>query len=109
MTPPPVKVRKPASSENYNIADLQSDESTDDEDNPRKRIPSWARPPALKAAIFHQEYSNIDVNSIFDDVPKPNLEDIFKHATKKKRFNQRTSSAMWDSPPLRQAKKGTYV
>lgn len=109
MTPPQVKARKPASSENYDIADLQSDESTDDEDNPRKRIPSWARPAALKAAIFHQEYSNIDVNSIFDDVPKPNLEDIFKHATKKKRFNQRTSSAMWDSPPLRQAKKGTYV
>ncbi|KAL9984126.1 hypothetical protein ACROYT_G006387 [Oculina patagonica] len=110
MTPPPVKIRKPASQENYNIADLHSDDSTDDEDNPRKKIPSWARPAALKAAIFHQEYSNIDVNSIFDSVPAPDLEAIFTKCQKKKRFHQRTSSAIWDSPPLRQqVKRGTYV
>ena len=108
MTPPPVKTRKPASQENYNIADLNSDDSTDDEDNPRKKIPAWARPPALTAAIFKQEYSNIDVNSIFDNVPAPKLEEIFTQS-KKKRFNHRTSSAIWNSPPLRPLKKGTFV
>lgn len=27
---------------NYNIGDLKSDDDTDDEDDPRKKIPSWA-------------------------------------------------------------------
>ena len=108
MTPPPVKVkRQPPSQENYNIEDLNSDDSTDEEDNPRKKIPAWARPPALTAAIFKQEYSNIDVNSIFDSVPAPNLEEIF--TKKKQRYLHRTSSAIWNSPPLRPVKKGTLV
>lgn len=107
MTPPPVKVQKPSTQENYNIADLNSDDSTDDEDNPRKKIPAWARPPALTAAIFKQAFSNIDVNSIFDNVPAPNLDAIF--TKNKKRYNHRTSSAIWNSPPMRPVKKGTYL
>lgn len=40
---PAEKIRKPASDENYNIADLHSDDSTDDESKPRKKIPLWAQ------------------------------------------------------------------
>ena len=36
---PPEELEDP---ENYNIADLKSDEDTDDEDAPRKVVPKWA-------------------------------------------------------------------
>ena len=39
----PVKLaNKATTGENYDIANLHSDDSTDDESKPRKRIPSWA-------------------------------------------------------------------
>jgi inner centromere protein len=41
---PPEELADP---ENYNIADLKSDEDTDDEDDPRKKIPSWANGESL--------------------------------------------------------------
>jgi len=42
MTPAPVKVYKPSTADNYDISDLHSDDDTDDEDRPRKKIPNWA-------------------------------------------------------------------
>ena len=36
---PPEELHDP---NNYNIGDLKSDDDTDDEDDPRKKIPSWA-------------------------------------------------------------------
>lgn len=36
------KYKNNSNSENYNIEDIKSDDSTDDEDKPRKKIPSWA-------------------------------------------------------------------
>jgi len=42
MTPRAEKVYKPSTEDNYDIGDLHSDDDTDDEDRPRKKIPSWA-------------------------------------------------------------------
>ena len=39
---PTRKVYKVPTADNYDISDLHSDDSTDDEDQPRKKIPSWA-------------------------------------------------------------------
>jgi len=42
MTPTRVKIVKPSTADNYDISDLHSDDDTDNEDEPRKRIPAWA-------------------------------------------------------------------
>ena len=36
------RVHLPSNQDDYNIHDLQSDDETDDEDAPKKSIPSWA-------------------------------------------------------------------
>ena len=42
MSPPVPKPQKPTTDSNYGIDDLNSGDETDDEDQPKKRIPSWA-------------------------------------------------------------------
>merc|ERR1711976_614736 len=51
--------------DNYNINDIKSDDDTDDEDNPRKQIPSWAKGSAFRAGLMHQCYNMPDVDMIF--------------------------------------------
>ena len=43
----PRKPKAVSTAENYNIADLHSDDETDDEDDPRKVIPQWAQGKSL--------------------------------------------------------------
>ena len=43
MTPASGKCYKPASLDNYNIEDINSEDSTDEEDQPRKVVPAWAQ------------------------------------------------------------------
>lgn len=38
----PAKTYKPSTFETYDISGLKSDDSTDDEDAPKKKIPNWA-------------------------------------------------------------------
>lgn len=40
---PVKKIIRTATDENYDITDLKSDDSTDDESKPRKKIPLWAQ------------------------------------------------------------------
>ncbi|NWJ05305.1 INCE protein, partial [Crypturellus undulatus] len=94
---PPKEPRSPKISENNYGMDLNSDDSTDDEDDPRKPIPSWADGSQLNQAILHQYYHPVNVDQIFGLITSPKLEDIFGKS--KPRYFKRTSSAVWHSPP----------
>ncbi|XP_033012618.1 inner centromere protein [Lacerta agilis] len=82
---------------NYGM-DLNSDDSTDDESQPRKAIPAWATGNLLSQAIIHQYYKPVDTTALFGVVKSPKLEEIFKKS--KPRYFKRTSSAVWNSPPF---------
>lgn len=109
--------------DNYDIADMRSDDSTDDDSRPKKTIPSWARSKPswffsyasytnsifvfvrvsganLKGVLAYQAREFIDTDEIFPPealLKDPNLNEIFK--IKRARFNKRTSSAVWKTPP----------
>ena len=94
---------------NYDIQDLSSGDSTDEEDRPKKPIPVWANPSHLKPIVQQQEERVSDRRLDPCDIFPPNellkdvdLARIFKH--KRRRFYHRSSSARWDSPIL--VKKG---
>ncbi|XP_060543764.1 inner centromere protein-like isoform X2 [Pantherophis guttatus] len=78
--------------------DLNSDDSTDDESQPRKPIPLWANGVQLNEAVTYQYYNPPDINRLFGHILSPKLEDIFYKS--KPRYFKRTSSAVWQSPPL---------
>uniref|UniRef100_A0A8C2QL42 Inner centromere protein n=1 Tax=Cricetulus griseus TaxID=10029 RepID=A0A8C2QL42_CRIGR len=98
MTPQGPRSRPKISTDNYGM-DLNSDDSTDDEAHPRKPIPSWARGTQLSQAIIHQYYQPPNLAELFGTILPLDLEDIFKKS--KPRYHKRTSSAAWNSPPLK--------
>ena len=79
------------------LDDLRSDEETDDEDCPKKRVPQWAEGTQLRTALLKQCYMGPDLDEIFKTCDMPDLSIIFEH--QRKRFYKRTSSAVWDKPP----------
>ncbi|KAM6274446.1 inner centromere protein A-like [Porphyrio hochstetteri] len=85
-----------ANENNYGL-DLNSDDSTDDENEPRKPIPAWADGSPLNQAILHQYHHPVNTDQLFGLIPSPKLEDIFGKS--KPRYFKRTSSAVWHSPP----------
>ncbi|NXD83622.1 INCE protein, partial [Halcyon senegalensis] len=99
LRPPRVtkESRSPTVNENNYGMDLNSDDSTDDENEPRKPVPAWADGSQLNQAILHQYYHPVNVDQIFGVIPSPKLEDIFGKS--KPRYFKRTSSAVWHSPP----------
>uniref|UniRef100_K7GCR3 Inner centromere protein ARK-binding domain-containing protein n=1 Tax=Pelodiscus sinensis TaxID=13735 RepID=K7GCR3_PELSI len=103
MTPQGPKGPKPPTinPNNYGM-DLNSDDSTDDESQPRKPIPAWANGTQLSQAVIHQYYKPPDVTTLFGAIISPKLEDIFYK--NKPRYFKRTSSAVWNSPPFPGAK-----
>ncbi|NWS73623.1 INCE protein, partial [Crotophaga sulcirostris] len=97
---PPKAAREsgsPAVDENDYGMDLNSDDSTDDENEPRKPVPAWADGAQLNEAIVHQYYHPTNIDQLFGLIPSPRLEDIFGKS--KPRYFKRTSSAVWHSPP----------
>ncbi|XP_009977139.1 PREDICTED: inner centromere protein, partial [Tauraco erythrolophus] len=103
MTPQGPKDPKPPtiSTNNYGM-DLNSDDSTDDESQPRKPIPAWATGNQLSQAVIRQYYNPPNVDALFGAIASPKLEDIFYKS--KPRYFKRTSSAAWNSPPFPGAK-----
>ncbi|NXE56376.1 INCE protein, partial [Casuarius casuarius] len=87
----------PKVNENNYGMDLNSDDSTDDENEPRKPVPAWADGSQLNQAILHQYYHPVNVDQLFGLIASPKLEDIF--GKNKPRYFKRTSSAVWHSPP----------
>lgn len=88
--------------ESYDLSGLRSDASSDDEDDPREAIPSWAQGAALKNAIYNQFIftpPERKVMQIFPSPDAPNLGEIFPK--KKSKFRPRTSSAYWEPSPGR--------
>lgn len=111
--------------DNYDIADMRSDDSTDEDSRPKKSIPSWARSKFQVLKTHALDSLNVNSFAVFffsghnlkvaleeqakgffssDDVfpaeillKDPNLNDMFK--IKRARFNKRTSSAVWKTPP----------
>ncbi|XP_068203382.1 inner centromere protein A-like [Palaemon carinicauda] len=84
----------------YGINNIKSDDSTDDEEAPKKVIPTWAQANQLRSALINQEYYPPDINTIFapeDLLSMPDLVEIFPVA--RRRFFKRTSSAIWTTPP----------
>ncbi|MEE6508600.1 hypothetical protein FKM82_021978 [Ascaphus truei] len=97
MTPKSYKPYAPKIDENYGM-DLNSDDSTDDESQPRKPIPPWASGALLTQAMHQQYYNPLDVRRLCGPIENPKLEEMFSKS--KPRFFKRTSSAVWHSPPL---------
>ncbi|NXY50814.1 INCE protein, partial [Ceuthmochares aereus] len=89
--------RSPTADENDYGMDLKSDDSTDDENEPRKPVPAWADGAQLNQAIIYQYYHPVNIDQLFGLIPSPKLEDIFGKS--KPRYFKRTSSAVWHSPP----------
>ncbi|XP_064309253.1 inner centromere protein isoform X2 [Phalacrocorax carbo] len=103
MTPRAQKEPKPPvmNPNNYGL-DLNSDDSTDDESQPRKPIPAWATGNQLTQAVVYQYYNPPNIDALFGVIASPRLEDIFYKS--KPRYFKRTSSAVWNSPPFSGAK-----
>ncbi|XP_073903239.1 inner centromere protein [Castor canadensis] len=101
MTPQGHRAHPKINPDNYGM-DLNSDDSTDDEAHPRKPIPAWARGTQLSQAIVHQYYHPPNLPKLFGTILPLDLEDIFKKS--KPRYHKRTSSAVWNSPPLQGAR-----
>ncbi|CAF0748831.1 unnamed protein product [Brachionus calyciflorus] len=86
--------------DDYDVDDLRSGDETDDEDEPSKPIPEWAKMENIQARVQAQSRNMVNFTKLFkastnDDI---NLDQIFK--IKKKKFYQRSSSAEWRSPTV---------
>ncbi|VDD94032.1 unnamed protein product [Enterobius vermicularis] len=95
ITPP--KKPSPSTEDNYNIDSLSSGDETDEEDNPKKKVPNWAQPINLRRALREQaEKSPHVIDLFFGQIETPDLNKIF--SMQRTRYAKRTSSAQWNSP-----------
>uniref|UniRef100_A0A914WB26 Inner centromere protein ARK-binding domain-containing protein n=1 Tax=Plectus sambesii TaxID=2011161 RepID=A0A914WB26_9BILA len=102
----PLRTIQPSTNTDYGIEDLNSGDETDDEEAPRKRIPSWAQGANLKAAVIQQYYNCPETRLLTCGMESPDLSAIF--SIRRARFDKRTSSALWDSPLWNPTKAANY-
>lgn len=86
--------------ENYSIDELDVDDETDDEDEPRKPIPKWAQTEAVLRRARKQACDCLDYASLFraSADTRIQLERVFPVV--KTTFHVRSSSAEWVSPSM---------
>ncbi|KAJ1629701.1 hypothetical protein T492DRAFT_109695 [Pavlovales sp. CCMP2436] len=86
----------------HKSSDDDEDEGEEEEEyvNPAKKIPAWAAPEALNAAL--QRQFTADPDDIFSNVETCSLVDIFAPPgkEKKERYNRRGSSGNWKADQL---------
>lgn len=90
--------------------DIDSDEDSDYEDQPRKKIPEWAKKGNLYPALerqFAPETTRLDPDTIFHAIHSCDLEAIFGDK-KQLKYKQRTSSGNWTKDRVTAAEKLTY-
>ncbi|GFT12905.1 INCENP_ARK-bind domain-containing protein [Nephila pilipes] len=81
----------------YDISEIKSDDSEDEagEESSSKPIPSWATGIHLRNALLQQHHHPLNSDELFGNY-FPNLDlNMMMGVTKK--FNKRTSSAIWNS------------
>jgi inner centromere protein len=85
---------------NYNIDDLNSGDETDDEDEPNKPVPEWAKGSLILERVIKQQKNCINFTQLFKASSQYDiqLDQIFK--IPRTRFYHRSSSAIWNSPPV---------
>ncbi|GMT03807.1 hypothetical protein PENTCL1PPCAC_25981, partial [Pristionchus entomophagus] len=75
----PDKIYVAATATNYGLDDLDSGDETDDENNPRKKVPKWAIHPQLTRTIANIRHKNAIVADVFfGPINEPDLNIIFK-------------------------------
>lgn len=96
----PLQPPKLKNEDNYDVSDLKSEDETDDEDEPSKPLPDWARDPSLTNKVKLQAKSMFNFTKVFKAASQSEiiLEDIFK--TRRKKFTERSSSAIWTTSPV---------
>jgi inner centromere protein len=96
----PLQVPKLKDQNNYDVSDLRSDDETDDEEEPSKPVPDWAKDQNVKRKAMNQYVDCINYTKIFKTSTnyEIKLEEIFR--TRRKKFTERSSSAIWNSPPI---------
>lgn len=82
----------------YGLNDVSARDSSEDESGPKKPVPSWAKRENRKAVLELQYHINSKERDLFFDCPKSmSLKEMFKGWNI--RDKQRTSSAVWNTPP----------
>ncbi|KAF8784365.1 inner centromere protein A-like [Argiope bruennichi] len=80
----------------YDISEIRSDSEEEEQETSSKPIPPWATGVRLRNALLQQHHHPIDTDELFGNFfDPPDLALIM--GIKKKHYNKRTSSAVWNS------------
>ncbi|XP_034255138.1 uncharacterized protein LOC117653519 isoform X2 [Thrips palmi] len=94
--------RPPLPSKNeddYGLDDVCSDDSSDDESNPKKVVPTWAQVSSRQSCLSMQRFvSQSQTFAFFGPAKTLDLTQLFSTSNIDKRMLIRRSSAVWPSP-----------
>ncbi|KAI6213306.1 INCENP-ARK-bind domain-containing protein [Aphelenchoides besseyi] len=93
----PEKVPQPSTEDDYNVRDLSSGDETDEEDQPKKRVPKWAERENLRAHTMNLLSRIENPEFYFGPLPPPNLSKLFPNVLKKY-GSLPDESTVWISP-----------